>query len=415
MIKQLSKISGKAFAPLSASFCHKCRIISRRAALVSLCALLIMCLCSCWSQRELNTLAIVVGVGLDVSDQPDNLELTTQVIKAADMGTGAATQSGGDGEKAYVNISYTDKSVLSAVRGITHMQNRRLYFPHNDLLIFSSDLAKLDMEEGLDAFARDYEGRLNIYILISKGKARDILEEEVDLEKAPALHISSLMENQKANSETAVVTLRDFMIATLSESTAPVAPMVELYESGGKKYAKLEGTAVFKQGKMIGELDKAQTRGLLYVTDKATSGVTTVDTQWGQVVLEILKYSSSLKPVKNEDGSIRMQLKMDVNGVIESNETREDMTNLKNVEMLKEKLKEAIRSDIESTLLNARAFSADVFGFGELIRREYPEEWEKMSENWEEEFPLLELDIQLDTELRSTGGLAKPAAPGGAK
>lgn len=413
MTKQTARTGRKFPRFLSASFFHKCRKGARCAAALLLCALPVLTLSSCWSHRELNTLAIVLGTGLDVGDQPDTLKITTQVVKASDIGSGPPSQGSGAGQKAYVNISYTDKSVLSAVRGVTHMQNRRLYFSHNEVLIFSSDLAKLDIAEGLDTFTRDYEARMNVNILISKGSAADILEEEVELEKLPALHISGMMENQQANSETAVATLRDFVIDTLSGSKAPVAPMIELYESEGKKHARLEDTAVFKKGKMIGELDKKQTRGLLWVTGKAKSGAMTVDTKWGDVILEIYHSKSSLKPVKDADGTIRMELKVNADGAVESNETTENMSSPQNVEMLKGLMKEQIRSDIDSALAQARTLSADVFGFGEAIRREYPEEWEKMKESWDTVFPKIGLDIQADVELRSTGGLTAPIVPGG--
>jgi spore germination protein KC len=415
MIKQAVKIRWRAFLSSAASFSRTCRRRARRAAALVLCVLFVLSLCSCWSERELNTLAIIVGTGLDVGEQPDTIKMTAQVVKASEIGAGPPGSGGASKEKAYVNISYTDKSALSAARGITHMQNRKLYFSHNDVLIFSSDLAKLDMAEGLDAFTRDYEARLSVYLLIARGSASEILEEDVDLEKAPALHISGMMENQMFNSETVVMTMRDFVIATLSESTAPVAPMIELYETEGKKHARLEGTAVFKQGKMVGELDKAQTRGLLWITNKAAASAMTVDTQWGQVVLEINRSHSSLKPVKAKDGSIRMQLTVNTEGVLQSNETTENMSSLKNIEMLKEKMKEHIRSDIDSALAAAREYSADIFGFGDAIRRDHPEEWEKLKQNWEEAFPEIELDTQVNVELTSTDGLSKPVVPGGAK
>lgn len=413
MTVKKSRTAGKLILSFSEDFSRKYRRRVRRTAALLLSILPVLCLCSCWSHRELNTLAIVLGTGLDTGNQPDTLKLTAQVVKASELGSGSVSSGGGAKEKAYVNISYTDKSVLSAVRGITHLQNRRLYFSHNEVLVFSSDLAKLDMAEGLDAFARDYEARMNVHVLISKGRASEILNEDVELEKMPALHISGMMESQQSTSETAVVTLRDFIIATLSPTTAPVAPMVELYESEGKKHVKLEDTAVFKQGKMIGKLDKSQTRGLLWVTNKAKSGAMTVDTQWGQVVLEFFHSKSSLKPVKKEDGSIRMELTVIEDGTIESNETTEDMSKLGNVEMLKKHMQAVIRSDIGSALKQARALSADVFGFGEAIRREYPEDWEKMKKNWDTLFPGIKLDIHVNVELRSTGGLTKPIVPGG--
>ena len=413
MIKKAVKTGRKLFLPFSLSFSRQRREKARRATAVLLCTLLILSLSSCWSRRELNTLAIVLGTGLDVGDQPDTLKLTAQVVKASAIGSGSTAKAGGAGEKAYVNISYTDKSVLSVLRGITHMQSRRPYFSHNEVFIFSSDLAKRDMAEGLDAFARDYESLLHADLLISKGKASDILQGEAALEKIPARQIGDMMEDQEINSETAVVTLRDFSIATLSGSKAPVAPMIEVYESGGEKHIKLEDTAVFKGGKMIGELDKSQTRGLLWVTNQAKSGVKTLDTRWGQVVLEIFDSNSKLKPVKNGDGTIRMELTVNEDGTIESNETNEDMSRLENVEMLKGLMKEAIRADIENALHQARTLSADVFGFGEAIHQEYPEEWEKMKENWEREFPKIGLNVQVNVMLHSTGSLTEPVVPGG--
>lgn len=392
----------------------KARGKGRRAAALLLCTLLLLNLCACWSRRELNTLAIVLATGLDAGNQPDTLELTAQVVKAGEIKSGSsASERGGSALKAYTNISHTDKSVLSVLRSITHMSSRRLYFPHNQALIFSSELAKQDIAEGLDSFMRDYEARMNAYILISRGKASGILEDECDIEKIPAIHISEMMENQRTGSETAVVTLRDFGIALLSGSTAPVAPMIELFESGGKRKTKLEGTAVFKRGKMIGELDKAQTRGLILLTNKAGSGVRTVDTPWGQVILEIMNSNSSLKPVKREDGAMSMELKISEEGIIESNETTEDMARPENTRMLKEREREALLSDVESALNQARSLSADIFGFGEIIRREYPEEWEKIKGNWDEAFCRIGLDVQVEIKLRSTGGLSKPVAPGG--
>ena len=413
MKRKKSPICMKAL-PLTA-FSFKYWKGARRITMFLLFMLMILCLTACWSQRELYKLAIVVGTALDVGDQPDTVKLTAQVVKASEMGVGSSFRGGGSGGKAYVNISRTDKSVLSLIREITHMQNRRMYFSHNKVIIFSSDLAKLDMAEGLDVFARDYEARLNVYILISRDEASEILEQEVELEKVPALNIFGMMENQNLNSETAIVTLRDFMIATLSGSTAPVAPIIELQESEGKSEVTLEGTAVFKQEKMIGKLDEAQTRGMLWVTNKARSGELIVDTQWGQVTLEFFHAKSRLKPVKTEDGTIRMKLTINEDGIIESNETTEDMSRIENVKMLKELMKLAIQSDIEDALEQARTLRADVFGFGEAIRRDYPEEWETMKEDWDHVFPKIELDIQVDVELRSTGGLTRPVVPGGAQ
>lgn len=388
----------------------------RRAGMIVTCLALLMSLCSCWNRRELSTLSIVLGTALDLGDQPDTLKLTAQVVKAGEIRTGmSGSDSGLSRERAYLNIQETDRSMLAVLRKMTRLTNRKLYFPHNKVLIFSRELAEQDLSEGLDAFLRDNETRMNVYILVSQGDAYEVLNEELELEKIPAVHLSEMVANQRFNSEIEQVTLRDFAIATLSTSKSPVAPLVEMYEANGKKKAKIEGTAVFKGGKMIGELDKSQTRGLLWATNKAGGSVITVDTQWGEVVIEIVQSGSSLKPVKTKDGTIRMKLEINEDGYIQDNETHEKMSNPGNMNFLQQQGRQVIVSEVEDALEQARSLSADVFGFGEEIRRNFPDDWEKLEGNWDEAFSEIELDIDVELTLHSTGALVRPIVPGGAK
>ncbi len=110
-----------------------------------------------------------------------------------------------------------------------------------------------------------------------------------------------------------------------------------------------------------------------------------------------------------------MQLNISEDGLIQNNETTQDMGTPENVAMLKEKMKEELMADIQAALDQARALSADVFGFGDLIRCNFPKEWEALKDIWDTEFPQMELDVEIEVSFRSTGGLAKPAAPGGAE
>ncbi|MBP8640830.1 MAG: Ger(x)C family spore germination protein [Oscillospiraceae bacterium] len=388
--------------------------LARRAALLILCVIVILNLCSCWSRRELNTLAIVLATALDTGERADTIQLTAQIVKPGEIKSNSSS-SDDQAQKAYANIENSGESVISALNNFSHITNRSMYFSHNRVLIFSSELAKNDVVAGLDAFTRNFETRMNVYILISKGRASEILNEAVELEKIPANHLAELLEKQRTNSETVIVTLRDFSIAMLSDSKAPVAAMVEMYLANGRKKARLEGTAVFKQGKMVGELDVTQTRGLLWATGDTKKSTITLDVFGGKVDVLIAHSNGSMKPTKGEDGSIRMKLKIDADGSVESNETGEDLSSVDSIEMLTVKAQESIRADIENAIKQARYLSADVFGFGEAIRGDFPKDWEKIKKNWDKEFSKLEYDIEIDIKIDRTGGLSKPIVPGGAQ
>lgn len=48
-------------------------------------------------------------------------------------------------------------------------------------------------------------------------------------------------------------------------------------------------------------------------------------------------------------------------------------------------------------------YQSDIFGFGEAIHRSNPEEWNKIKENWDEEFSDLTVNVKVDMKIRLTG------------
>lgn len=50
----------------------------------------------------------------------------------------------------------------------------------------------------------------------------------------------------------------------------------------------------------------------------------------------------------------------------------------------------------------------DIFGFGEVIHRKYPELWEKIKENWNNEFADLPVNITVKVKTNHLGQITKP-------
>jgi spore germination protein KC len=155
----------------------------------------------------------------------------------------------------------TDESIFGAIRGLTHEVSRKLYFAHNQAIIFGYDLAEEGVAEECDLFMREYESRLNVFVMVARKKASDILYEETDLERLPAEHIESLLETRYATSQLVRMTLREFTTAIVSKTTCPVAPIIELYALDGRQKARISGGAVFKDANWSASLTKPRTAG----------------------------------------------------------------------------------------------------------------------------------------------------------
>ncbi len=393
-----------------------CRRAVRAISVLLACVILSSVLSACWSSRELDELAIVMGVGLDAAAVPDHVVVTAQIAKVSEMESPSAENGVSPSGNAYNNVSYTGESVFGSVREMTRMVSRRLYFPHNQIIVLGWDLCKKGVTQDLDLFMREYEARIEMKILVARETAREILAEKTDIENLPALHILDMLDTHHATSEIVAVTFREFQISMLSKTTSPVAPIIEMYidPNSGQAKARMSGTAVFKDGKLVGELNHEQTRGLLWVKGKVKSGVLHVEAPGGKASLEISHSRSKVTPILGPDGKFSIKIQILENGMIGSQESPEDLSTLENVKMLEAAAQEAIRAEISSAIEQAKLLRGDVFGFGDAISRKYPDEWEKIKGEWDSVFRELETEVEVKTRLRSTGAITKAITPGGA-
>jgi len=379
------------------------------------CAVLIMSLCGCWNARELDQLGIVMGLGLDLPAQaPEKVEFTAQLVKPGEIGTtkNGGTGSGGSG-KAYWNITTVSETVFSAVRELTAQSSRKLFFPHTEALIIGRAAAEAGIGKYLDFFQRDHEVRSKIPIIVSETTAKEVLDVQPELEKIPSANLSELIDQyRKATSEIPESSLTGFTDSYLSETTSAVAPMVKIVQDGDEKTLEVSGTAVFKADKMVGTLDKTEGRGLLWVLGQVESGIIVVrDSQGGTVSAEIIRAKVKVKPVL-EDGKILIQVEVIEEGNIGEADGTVDVSELSEVAYLEKRIAEAIRREISAALEKARVLDADIFGFGDAVRREYPRQWEEMEDNWDELFETLEVELKVEANLRLMGKISKPLVPG---
>lgn len=371
---------------------------------------LTLSLSGCWNRRELDTLAIVSGVALDKPEEADQIMITTQIIKPSEIESTSGNGGETSGANPYFNLTETGTSIIEAIRKITEICSRKLYWSHNNIIIISWDLAQEGVRKYLDLFVRDPEARLLVFLLVSKGQAKDILEEKPDLKTIPAMEIAEIVKASGATSFAPQITLKVFSERLLSKTTSPVAPIILLTEE--EKRAHVAGTAVFKQDKLAGELDEIETRGFLWVTGGIKSGIINVECPQGggQDSLEIIRADKKIIP-EIKDGRIGITIKIKEEGNLISHMNNKDLSEPAAWEDLKKRQTAAIEGEIRAALQKAQQLNTDIFGFGESIYKKYPKLWREIEPKWDELFPSLEINIVVDAKLHHPGKLTKPLYP----
>lgn len=377
-----------------------------------ICLILIIGTTGCWNRRELNTLAIAMGVGIDKpedKDVSDQMQLTLQIVKTSEIKAG---DKGSSSEDAFWNARNTGDSIFEIIRGFTHQTSRKLYFPHNQVIIFGRSLAEEGIRGQIDFFVRDQETRPGVWILVAEDQASDIFEVKPNLEKIPAIGLAHLLKAQAATSQTAAIKLNEFATRLMSKTTAPIAALVKISGQGSQKSLLVTGTAIFKQDKLIGELNKTETRGLLWVLNKVKSGIIDVEgpESNGKVSLEIIRAKGKITPEIIGD-KVHMKVDIKEEGNIGSQSGTDDLENPQIIKKLEGEKNAAIESEVRAALSKAQKLNADIFGFGDVVHQKFPKEWKELESRWDEIFPELEVEVTVQVKIRRPGSSKKAVAP----
>lgn len=396
----------------------------KKTALVFL-TFCVICLSGCWNRVEIEDRAIVIAVGFDKTEGENTIEVTAQIVKPGEIKapTGEGGGGGGGGGEAVVVYHDTGATVLGTLRSMARQVGKRLYFGETSVIVIGEDLARDGIGRVMDLVFRDTEPSLRPWIVVTKGRAGEVLETPLPTERVWGFGLARMIESARVHSEAPEADVRDFLMKVASPTVCPVAAGMEIVGmakepskekvSPGKRLV-VGKTAVFRDYMMVGWLDEKATRGMLWVQGEIQGGIVTVPSSADlekQVALEILRASGGIEP-RIKDGEISIKVKVEeVGNVGEVPPGVLDLQDPEVIARLQAEQDEAIKNEVMTALAQARELNCDVFGFGEAVRRRYPREWPQYEGIWDDLFPDLDVEVDVDSSLKRTGLANRPVNP----
>ena len=378
------------------------------------------------TKRELEALAVVMGIAMDKMDEKsgpesERLLLTAQVVRNiaisqnSSQSEGGGSASEGDLSKPYWNVQVTGTDLLEALRSAVHITNRRLYVAQNQILVIGRELAEDGIAKYLDYFFRDHETRYDVSLIVSEGTASEILNVESHLESFPAQDLNKLIARQQDDSHAPRCTLFSFFRDYKTPYKASLVPMVCVAAPEDTEtqspYLYVAKSAVFKEDKMVAELDERQTRGALWMLGEVQRGVITVNYEGVEVAIEILDGSGNYQ-VEYSDGRIKVKADIKMTGSL--GELQGSRTvDASVMDALEKTCAGEIEAEIRSAFREMQLNGADVLGIGEAFYRYYPRTWKMIANHFESLYPAAELTCRIDADIIRTGSLLEPADENG--
>lgn len=385
------------------------------------------------TKRELDSLAVVMGIAFDKANGKDEigaenfgedsekLLLTAQVVRNVSISqnnsesesSGAGTE--GDLGRPYWNVSVVGSNLLETLRSAIHITNRRLYVAQNQVVVISREVAEQGIAKYLDYFFRDHEMRYDVNLVISEEKACDVLSVVSHLESLPAQDLSKLIERQGDDAHSPQCTLFSFVKDYKIPYKSTLVPMVRVIEPDTPEeqspFLYVAGSAVFKDDRMVTSLDENQTRGALWIQGKVQHGVIALEYEDASVAVEILEGDGHFT-TEYTGGSIKVKANAEMTGVLGELQGNRQMDTAV-LEALQKICAEEIEQKIRSAFQELQSKKADILGVAEHFYRYQHKTWKKISDDFDTLYENAELEVHVKVDLIRTGSLLEPADENG--
>ena len=368
-------------------------------------------LTGCWSKKELNELAIVTSLGIDKTD--DGYLVSVQVLNPGELAGNNIS-----GRTEVVRFMKKGDTVFEALRMISMDSPRKLYLAHLREIVFGEEIAKEGIGKALDFISRDHEMRTDFYLTVAKGStASDILNVQTALEKVPANKIFNALENSEVTwASTKTVKLDELINSIVSNGKEPV--LTGIYDYGNPEYGsgfknienvspktglRIDYLGVFKKDKLLGWLNKDESKGFNYITDNVKSTVVNVPIENGVVSIDTINSNTDIKG-ELEKGKPKIHITIETEGNVGEVQSNIDLSDPNKIKEIEGEYEKNIKNKVETVIKKVQEdYQSDIFGFGEVIHRAEPKAWKQLETNWDQEFTTLEVSVKVDAKIRRLG------------
>lgn len=367
----------------------------------------------CWSNRPLRRRAFVVAVGIDKGAEND-IKITLQLVNPSNLNP---DRPSGDIETTTWVHSTTGTTPFEAIRETLKVINRKPFYSHMQLLVIGDELAREGLENVIDFFERDPEIRLSPFVLIARDTTGErILKTKTELSLLPAMHIAKIVENNpESNPEIIKVKMIDLIKAFNHkgiEATAGVVSVKNEKEELLVKDLQVSDAAVFKGSKVIGYLSSENTLGLSYVLNESKNPILYIPNPLEDeklVSIEQIRSKSNVDVVI-EDDKFTGIISIKAEGNIGGQQGKGDLTTQENLEKLEDEVTKYIVDNVERTIsVVQEEFGSDIFGFGQIVHRNYKDVWKEVENDWNDYFKEMSIKVNVVFNIRRTGLITKPS------
>lgn len=365
------------------------------------------------------------AVSLDLEN--DEIKLGLQIFAPSKSGEG---KIGASADNAKI-IESSGKTITEAVQNATLMQGKKIFPGHNRIIVISEEMAKEGLSQTLEFFSSNTFARKNVNVVISRGKAIDIIKTKLNQGMLPADILQKLITNANEIGYADNVLLYEFERSMKNNHDSDILPVVKMQEKKEEKQAKgkeggsdkpeeaqkgadeiesvssimVDGCAIITKDGLIDILDKSESRGILWIRNAIDSTTVISSTDVFSIcTTNISTIETKITPtITNDD--IKFNINISCKGALGELHMKEgqtaDTNDIKSIQKSAEQvIEEECQAAFERVIIKDKA---DVFNFGDIIWNHDVDVWKNFKDDWESYLDKIEIDVTVNVDIDSVG------------
>ena len=349
--------------------------------------------------REPNEIAYIIALGID-NGENGNYKITIQYANPGEISGGG--EEGGNVEKSGVeNLVLTSPDIYAAIGLADQLESKDFSLSHTKLIVVSRETSENGISDMAEQFIRNEELRPDVYLAVAENSAEDYLNDvNPATELNPAKYYTLIFDKNKFIGIPEGI-LKNFYTGTHTGDYDLLLPIAHTNKE------RNVGCAVFKGGKMVGEIDALQTEIYkLLDRDRAYGYLTLKDDTYFKepvTIKTVQKKAPEYKlDIDNKKVTVRLRLEGDIYAVSPDYNVDTDLRGFE------KSCEQYIKNECENLMeLVLKEYHSDIFRLNEYSKAKFltNENYEYHKRNTD--YGDYEIEVSVNFDIRRSGLIVK--------
>lgn len=391
--------------------------------------ILLLTLSGCWNQSQIEERAYVIAIGLDQAEDDSRIKITYLI---ANPEYGSQVQGGGTKEPPLQTISFVSDDITTARNSANAVIAKEITYDLLQVMVVSEKFAKdKDFIRWMYDSTKDPEIRRDVHLIVTKEKATEFFKNnnpklitrphkyfEMALSRGietGMLPSSELIQYFRITEVDGGLFLAIHGTTQNNEDNEQGRDndnftAGEFQFEGKTNQTNFAGSAVFKEGRMIGKLSADETRVsiVLNPTLNASDILTTYQDPFNE------KYRIAARVNKKEKNKVKMNLKADTPTidvtipfeieVLSAHSMTDYEKNISKRNKLKKSIEKELKRKIEKFVKKTQEkFKGEPFGWSLIARKEFSTIPAYEEFDWMKTYPEMKVNINVNVTFGQFG------------